>query len=295
MMKQFFRAAVFFALLCTAFPFAAQSEGARLFKANKPHEAIPLLEKELSSGRASPDIYNYLGLAYYQTGQHDKSLSVFEQGLNVAGTDKKVLAYNAGNAAFAARNYEKAESCYSLALAASPGFAQAQLNRANARLNANKLQGALDDYVAYLGKVRNDPQQGEIERMIALLRAELVRKEEEARMVAVLEQQRQEEEARFRAEQERIALEKARQEAEARAEQERIALEKARQEAEARAEQERIALEKARQEAEARAAEEARRRKMLEDLANSLQDTNAESMTSGAEGALDYESELELD
>ena len=237
----------------------AESEGERLFKINKPSEAVPLLEKDIASGEASPDAYNYLGLAYYQLGQFAQSISVFEKGLGVSGTDKKILAYNAGNAAFASRDYVRADSYYSLALAASPSFTKALLNRANARLNASNFQDALDDYVLYLERERNDPQRGEIQRIIGLLRDEIVRQEEDARIAVALEQQRKEEEARLRAEQERIAAEKARKEA------------------------------------EARAAEEERRRRLLEEVANSLQDTSTENMTSGAEDSLDYESEPELD
>jgi len=116
-------------LLFFAASLFAESEGERLFKSNDPTAAIPLLERELSSGGASSDAYNYLGLSYYQTGQYDKSVAVFEKGLSVPGTDKKVLAYNAGNSAFAAGNYAKADECYSLALAASPDFVKALLNR----------------------------------------------------------------------------------------------------------------------------------------------------------------------
>lgn len=246
-------------LLFFAASLFAESEGERLFKSNDPTAAIPLLERELSSGGASSDAYNYLGLSYYQTGQYDKSVAVFERGLRVSGTDKKVLAYNAGNSAFAAGNYAKADSCYSLALSASPDFSKALLNRANARLNQMHLEDALGDYEGYIEKVPDDPQRPEIERVISLLRAELAKREEEARAAAALERTRREEEARMYAEQERIAADRARREA------------------------------------EARAAEEARKTKLLEDVANSLRSTNAESMTGGAEDTLGYETEPELD
>ena len=122
-----------------------------------------------------------------------------------------------------------------------------------------RLQDALGDYETYIVRVPGDPQRAEIERVIALLRAELARKEEEARAAAALEQAMKAEEARMRAEQERIAADKARREA------------------------------------EAKAAEEARKKKLLEDVANSLRATNTENMSGGAEDTLDYESEPELD
>ena len=256
-MNRYIKGAILFLLF--AAPLFAESEGERLFKSNDPTAAIPILERELSSGSASVVAYNYLGLSYYQTGQYDKSVAVFERGLAVPCTDKKVLAYNAGNSAFAAGNYAKADSCYSLALSASPDFAKALLNRANARLNQMQLEGALGDYERYIEKVPGDPQRTEIERVIALIRAELVKREEDARAAAALERMRREEEARMYAEQERVAADKARREA------------------------------------EARAAEEARKKKLLEDVANSLRSTNAENMTGGAEDTLGYETEPELD
>ena len=55
--------AVFF-LLFFAVSLFAESEGERLFKSNNPAAAIPLLERELSSGTLSSAAYNYLGLSY---------------------------------------------------------------------------------------------------------------------------------------------------------------------------------------------------------------------------------------
>lgn len=250
--------AVFF-LLFFAVSLFAESEGERLFKSNEPADAIELLEREFSAGTLSVAAYNYLGLAYYQTGQYDKSVAVFEKGLSVPGTDKKVLAYNAGNSAFAAGNYAKADECYSLALAASPDFSKALLNRANTRLSQMRLSDALGDYENYIVRVPGDPQRAEIERIISLIRAELAEKAEEAKAAEALEKARKEEEARMRAEQERIAADKARREA------------------------------------EAKATEEARKKKLLEDVANSLRATNTENVSGGAEDTLGYESEPELD
>ena len=54
--------------------------------------------------------------------------------------------------------------------------------------------------------------------------------------------------------------------------------------------------EAARAEAERIAAEEAaRRRKLLEDVAASLQNTETENMSAGAEGTVEYDYETELE
>lgn len=237
----------------------AESDGAELFRENKPQDAIPLLEKSISSGNPDADDYNYLGLSYYQIGNYEKSIAAFESGLKAAGTNKRIIAFNAGNSAYAMGNYKAADRYYSLALAAKSDFSASLLNRANARLMSDDLQKSLDDYVNFQIMAPNDPQHDEVERMIALLRGELAKREEDAKIAAEEQQRLQEEEAKLKAEQDRIAAEEAKKQE------------------------------------EARAAEEARRKKLLEDVANSLQDTDTANMSSGAEDVMnyDYESELE--
>ncbi|MCK9168915.1 MAG: tetratricopeptide repeat protein [Treponema sp.] len=237
----------------------AETEGEKLFKSNRPADAVPLLESDIASGTASPDAYNYLGLAYYQTGQFEKSEETFEKGLTVPGTNKKILAYNAGNAAYAGSDYAKSVNYYSLALAASPDFTPAVLNRANAELKQDKLSDALKDYSSFVRLVPDDPQTAKINQMIMLIREELEKRSENEKIAAEQEKKRQEEEAALKAEQDRIAAQKAADEA------------------------------------EKKAAEEERRRKLLEDVANSLQDTSTENMTSGTESTINYDSEPELD
>jgi tetratricopeptide (TPR) repeat protein len=253
------RIAVVAVVLCIMPVMYAETEGEKLFKSNRPADAVPLLEADITSGTASPDAYNYLGLAYYQTGQFEKSIAAFEKGLDSPGTNKKILAYNAGNAAFAAGNYAKAESCYSLALAASPDFTPAVLNRANTRLKQDKLTEAVDDYSLFVRLAPDDPQSSRINQMTELIRGELNRREESSRIAAEQEKKRQQEETALKAEQDKIAAEKAAEEA------------------------------------ASKAAEEARRQKLLEDVANSLQDTSTSNMTSGTENTIDYSSEPELD
>lgn len=270
-----------FAFFAISFVLFAESEGSRLFKRNKPESAIPLLEEEIQSGKAAPDTFNYLGLSYYQIGEYEKSISAFEQGLDEHLTDKKILLYNAGNSSFAMKDFDQAIEYYSLALAASPNFSKALLNRANAYLNAGDYGKALDDYAVYISKVRNDPQEPEIRRMIALLQGEVENEKKQAQIRADEEAQRKEEEVRLAEAKARMLVEEEKKK-QAALEAARLADERARKEAEAR-----IAAEKA--------AEEAKRRALLESLANSLQDANAENMTSGTEDSLDYATEGELD
>ena len=92
------------------------------------------------------------------------------------------------------------------------------------------------------------------------------------------------EEARIKEEEARIAEQKAAEEEAARLEAEKQAALKAAEEEAARAEAERIAAEEA-----------ARRRKLLEDVAASLQNTETENMSAGAEGTVEYDYETELE
>lgn len=264
---KFFIAAFFFFNGISAF---SDSEGEKLFKTNNPGSAVTVLEQEIANGQVGPDTYNFLGLSYYQLGDYAKAMEAFEKGMKSGSGNRKLLAFNEGNVAYQAEDYSKAESCYSLALAASPDFYGALLNRANARLMARKYQECLVDYRRFVEEQPEDSQTPEIRRLIAYLEEEIKRQEEEAQRLA--EEQRRLEEENRRV-QEEIARQKAEQEAQ----------EAARRAAEAAAE------------AERKAAEEERRRKLLEDVANSLQQTDTTNMTAGAEDVLDYEYESELE
>lgn len=277
---------------------------------NNPSGAVLLLESEIASGKASASAWNYLGLSYYQLGDLLKAVEVFQKGLSVSGTNKKILAFNAGNACYAMEDYKKAADYYTLAFKADPKYTQALLNRANAYLMLQDFDNCINDYERFLIMEPEDPQDPKIIELLALLRKEKARLEEEKRLaeleaarlaeeerifqeeMARLEAERAEEERR-RAEEERLRKEEEeRIAAEKRAEEERIAAEKKaeeeRLEAERRAEEERLLEEK-------RQAEAERRRKLLEEVANSLQNTDSTNMSSGAESIIDYDQEGELD
>ena len=238
---------------------SAETEGEKLFKSNRSEEAVTVLEKEIEDGLVTKDSYNFLGLAYFQNGDYEKSLDAFERGLKSPVSSKKILCYNEGNVAFFNGDYQKAENCFSLALSISPDFYPALLNRANTYLKLENFKKALPDYKNYAGSLPEDPQADNIRKLISYLEEQIVFQE--------AEEKRQEEENR------RLAEENAKLQAEI-----------------ARKEAEQKAIEEAAREAEAE-----RRRKLLEDVANSLQQTDSMNMTAGAEDVLDYEYESELD
>ena len=154
-------------------------KGEELFQLNKPEEAISYFEKALSVGDVNPNVYVYLGVCYYQIEQYDKSLTVCVQGMAKEGTDKKVLAYNAGNACYAMGNYMRADASYALALREDDSYAPAILNRANAQLKLDHLADARDNYIRYLELESETPQKERIESIISLLDEEIERRANE--------------------------------------------------------------------------------------------------------------------
>lgn len=170
----------------------AESEGGALFRQNKPEEAIPILERDIAAGTAEAEDYNFLGLSYYQTGDWEKSVAAFEAGLLVSGTNKRILAFNAGNSCYGAGEFEKAEGYYSLAIIADSTFKEAILNRANTKFRMDKLSEAVEDYELFERTAPDDENIPLVQEMILLLRAEIRKREENARLEAELERRRRE-------------------------------------------------------------------------------------------------------
>lgn len=306
-----FSAIIFSLFFAAAFSIAQEREGIKLYEQGMAAESIAFLEADIESGNALPVEYNYLGLAYYQTGNFAKSVEAFKKGLAASGTNKKRIYFNMGNSYFSMGDFENAVNSYSMASVADPNYVEAVLNKANAEMKLDRLKDAQDDYVRYLVLCPDAPQKPAIEKIVALIDEELAFRAESERIA-------REEAERLRQEEERIAAEKAEQEriaAERRAEEERIAAEKRAEEeriaAEKRAEQERIAAEKRAEEeriaaakraeqerlaAEARAAEEERRRKLLEEVAESLRrNSETTNISADAESAIEYEYESDIE
>ena len=176
-------------LFCAGALFADNfADGKTAFAANKPAEAIPFFELALQEQNPNPELFNYLGLAYYQTGSLEKSLEIFTRGLNAQGTNKRILAYNAGNTAFALGDYKKADELYTLALAAAPEFADAALNRAGARLELRLWDDSAAEYERYLELAPETPQRQSIQELITRLRAQAAEERALAEQTALEEQ-----------------------------------------------------------------------------------------------------------
>ena len=167
-------------------------QGEELFLANKPEEALPLLESALRQYPNNEDIYLYLGIIYEQLGQNDKAVRILQKGAAIASEHVDTIYYNIGNNLFVQGKNALAVEMYSMALETNPEMADAYLNRANARLNIEAYATALDDYTLYLSLRPTTLQRDAIEKVIALL-GEMV-EEEIAQERAELERKRAEEE-----------------------------------------------------------------------------------------------------
>lgn len=147
-----------------------------LFGLNKPEEAIPLFEQLAEEKNIDPAYWIYLGVSYYQVGDFPKSYSTCTKGMALPGTDKKVLAFNAGNSAYALGNYARANACYVIAIKEDPEFGSAYLNRANAQLKQDYLQDSKENYEKFLQLQPEDEQAEKIRNLIQLLEEEIQRR-----------------------------------------------------------------------------------------------------------------------
>ncbi|HIW36844.1 MAG TPA: tetratricopeptide repeat protein, partial [Candidatus Treponema faecavium] len=140
---------------------------------NDPQGAAALFETALSESPVNPDIYIYLPLAYYQLGEYDKSLEISNIGLSTEGTNRHIIAFNAGNTAFAAGDYINASIYYTMAIEADAQYAAPVLNRANTYMKLDKLEDAVRDYTKYLTLEPITPQRRQILDLIQLLNGEI--------------------------------------------------------------------------------------------------------------------------
>lgn len=225
--------------LMSVLPFSfAQSDfeqGESFFRSNDAEKAIPFLQKAIDADE-DPKAYIYLAMCYFQQEKYSQALGICNKGMSADGTDKKVIAFDAGNIAFAMNDYAGAERWYTRSIEEDPLYAAPVLNRANTRLKTGKLQESKSDYEKYIALNPETPQGNSIYAVISMIDEQLDN-EKKADAIKVEQEKKKNETIR------RVDADKSRQEAES-----------------------------------AR-----RRKKMLEDVVSSLQDSSSENM-SGAAG-----------
>jgi tetratricopeptide (TPR) repeat protein len=177
------------AALCRAGFALPFDEGERLFRANKPQEAVPLLEQAVGEPAADERAWIYLAVSYQQLGRLDDAASALRRGLGSAQRFKHLFLFDLGNVFTLQGKNAFAADAFGQAIDANSGYAPAYLNRANARLNLKDFQGAQEDYRRYLDLDPSSLQRPAIEELLKRLggtiaEAERVRADAEAKLQA---------------------------------------------------------------------------------------------------------------
>ncbi len=160
------------------------AEGERLFRANKPEEAIPMLFQASQLTGTDPKVFTYLGLCYQQTGKYADAISTFMKGTSAPGTDRKILFFDAGNVYYIQKLFTEADTMYTRSIGLDSAYAPAYLNRANARVQLGTFKSAVEDYRTYLVLDPATWQSDSIRQLIELLSQEVAKQEDEAARVA---------------------------------------------------------------------------------------------------------------
>ena len=234
--------------------------GEELFMQNKPQEALKYLESTVKEDPAHVQAFLYLGIVYLQLNRVDDAIATYKQILPRGGNETARIAFNLGNAYFTKGDFVLARQYYTQALTEDPSYSSACLNRANALVKSGELKDALTDYEAYLSMEPDSPKREQVEKLIAFIQDEFAA-----------------------AEQRRILAEEAAKAAE-------LARIKAEETAKAEAEQIRLQAE------EAARVEAERRRRLLQEVTESLQAAAEDSkgLSAGTENVQDYDGEFEL-
>ncbi len=174
-----------FAVLAAFLPISAHSldfytEGERLFRENKPADAVPMLYQASLATGTDPKVFVYLGLCYQQTGKYADAISAFMKGTSAPGADRKTLFFNAGNVYFIQNMYTEADAMYSKSIELDSSYAPAYLNRANARVKLENFRKAVDDYTTYLMLDPATWQKDSIRQLIGILSSAIAEKEDAA-------------------------------------------------------------------------------------------------------------------
>jgi len=145
--------------------------GIKLFMENKPQEAVAVLELASKEPATEEKLFLYLGIAYQQLGKWDEAIASFRKGLAKASTYKHQFLFNIANSFYAQGRNAFALEYYDQALSERSDYAQAYLNRANAKMRLGDHGGAVADYSLYLSLEPGSAQAAEIRRLIELLGA----------------------------------------------------------------------------------------------------------------------------
>lgn len=169
---------ILFAIITSLSALDYFAEGERLFRENRPQDAIPLLYKASLSDGTDPRVFTYLGLCYQQIGKPADAVSTFIRGTSVLGTNKKTLYFNAGNIYFMQESFSEAVTMYTRSLETDSAYAPAYLHRANSHVRMEQFAQAVEDYTMYLTLDPASWQSESIRQLLSLLTQEIQTQEE---------------------------------------------------------------------------------------------------------------------
>ena len=168
-----------FLLFCSFYAFYLNSfeQGEALFLENKPEEARMFLENALNSDPGNEKIYYYLGFIYEQLGLNQKAINILQRGMDIAVFYKDQFYFNIGLNFRELGENILAEEMYTNAISVNSLFPEPYLCRANSRIELEDYNGALSDYIRFLLLKPGTFQRTEIEKMIELLKGQVVEAE----------------------------------------------------------------------------------------------------------------------
>ena len=154
--------------------------GERLFREDKPSEAVPLLEKAILESGVDERAWLYLGLSYQQLGKLDDAAATLRKGIAQASRFKALFYYDLGNVFVLQGKNAFAIDMFTQTLGLDESYSAAYLNRANARIAVKDYGSAKDDYKRYLELEPESAQRPSIEELMKRLEAGIAEAERQA-------------------------------------------------------------------------------------------------------------------
>jgi len=176
------RALLIFTYICFSFTsgaVAAENEllqkGLRYYRSGEYELAASHFREAKKISPGDSEIYFYLANTYYQLNDLDGAIVNYTEGLNFS--DKKGLFfYNLGNCYYLKGNYDFSAEMYAKAVSTDPNLFDSYLNAGNAFYMKGSYADTIIQWETYLEKYPETPQYENIQKAIAYLREELVKK-----------------------------------------------------------------------------------------------------------------------
>lgn len=149
------------------------TKGIEAFQWQDTDEAIEFFLQAAKMDPLSPEYPFYAALCYSQSGEYEAAESSYAQSLSLGGNQDTILLRR-GNLRWTMGNIEGALEDYTHVIDSDGASSSAALlNRANLELNQGMYTDVLRDYALYLEKQPRAPDRANIQKIMALLKADL--------------------------------------------------------------------------------------------------------------------------